>query len=217
MRKAMLIVAAAYSAVALASLIAVRSFAGAMEELWTQGRGIETITLGAAEAIRFPLFAASLAAGATAVALLLRMIPMERSSAHAERPASPRLLWSAAVSLALGVVSVLLFRGVIGYVLAAVTPGAQPRGVDAGNVAEAVASRLTLTSIGIAVCLVIAIVPLIAALRQPRAATATPRLTAILLVVSLGVAAALAISLRAASTRYVDVGLRGAPVSTLLR
>jgi hypothetical protein len=219
MKNPMSLIAMAYSGVALASYIAVRSFAGALEEMGAVGGGIAAITLGAGEATRFPLVASWIAAVATVVAIILVVLAIRRSGANADAAASPRLLWSAGLSLVVGIASVLLFRGVIEYVLAVAIPGSQPQGVNAANAGEAVSSRITLVSIAIAICFAIAVAQLIYELRLSRGAMlsrATLRFNAAALAVSLGVLTMLVIHLQAYSSRHLNVALRGAPVNTVL-
>jgi hypothetical protein len=87
MRSPISLITVAYSAVALASYLAVRSFAAALEEMRASGGGIAAIALGAGEAARFPLVAAWIAAVAIAIAIILVLPPLRRSAAGEETDA----------------------------------------------------------------------------------------------------------------------------------
>ena len=215
---AVALIAAAYGGVALASFVAVRYFAKALAEMASLGGGIAAISLGMGEAAQLPLSAAWIAVVATVVAIPFTLRAM-RQDAGASNDARPeRLFWTAGLALAGGVASVLLFRGAIAFVLAAVTPGAQPQGMNATNMMEMLNDRLTMTSAGIAVCFALVIVTMLLMFRPARRATpsrASLRLVVVALVVSLGVSTALVVGLRSYSARSFQVALRGGPVSVL--
>ena len=184
-----------FGGVAAASYFAVQSFSGALQEMKTTGGGIAALTLGAGEAVRLPLAATWIASAAMAIA-------------------------PAGLSLIAGIVAVLLFRGVIEYVLDVAIPAAQPRFADMTQMAEAIAGRITLASIAIVICFTVAAVLLLRQLRLSRGAAPSRhglRVTAAALVVSLAVSTLLAITLQSYSRQHLDVALRGAPVSSVQR
>jgi hypothetical protein len=215
---AVALIAVAYGGVALASFVAVRYFANVLVEMAEHGGGIASISLGMGEAAQLPLSAAWIAAVATVVAMLFAFPAMWRTPGLSSDARPGRLFWTAGLALAGGVASVLLFRGAMAFVLKAITPGAQPPGMNATNMPELVNNRLTMTSAGIAVCFAIVIVTMLLMFRPVRPATpsrASLRLVAVALVVSLGVSTTLVVGLRSYSSRSLSFALNGGPVSQL--
>lgn len=215
---AVALIAAAYGGVALASFVAMRYFTNVLVEMARLGGGISAISRGMGEAAQLPLSAAWVAAAASVVAMVFAFLAM-RQNPDAPNDAHPgRLLATSGLALAGGVASVLLFRGAIAFVLAAVTPGAQPPGVNASNVAEAVSNRMTITSAGIAICFAIAMAQMLLMFRSARPVTpsrAARPVVAVALVLSLGVSAALVVGLRSYSSRSLDVAFHGGSISRL--
>jgi hypothetical protein len=183
MRYATSLVAGAYAVLALASLVALRNISGLLEEAARYSGLIVDFWPGVVAAARWPTVAAWIAVLATVAAMLTLRRTADRSS-HTG--------WLAVIAILAGVASVLTFRAAVRFVTTAILPG----GV-ATPVSEVV-PRLTLASVIAAICFVVALAAAIAAFPS-RAAL---RFAMIVLVVSLGVSASLAVTLRSFSAQY---------------
>jgi hypothetical protein len=144
---------------------------------------------GVVAAARWPAAAAWVAVLATVAAMLMLRRTADRVS-HTG--------WLAAIAILAGVASVLTFRDAVLFVTTAILPGGVPTPVSE------VAPRLTLASAIAAICFVVALAAAIAAFPSREAL----RFAMIVLVVSLGVSASLAMTLRSFSAQYQVVTKR---------
>lgn len=215
---AVTLIAAAYAGVALASFVAMRYFTNVLVEMASLGGGIFAISRGMGEAAQLPLSAAWIAAAASVVAMVFAFLAMRQDKGVPSDAHPGRLLTTTGLALAGGVASVLLFRSAIAFVVAAAIPGAQPAGLNASNITEAVSNRMTLSSAGIAVCFAVVMVSMLRMFRSARRVTPwrpALRMVAVALVLSLGVSTALVVGLRSYSSRSLDVAFNGDPLSNL--
>jgi hypothetical protein len=204
------LLAAAYAGVALASSVAGWMFSRTLHEMARTGGGIGAVSFGIWQATRVPLSAGWIAVAATAVALLLAVL----TARDKMPPARPALVaWVAALAVAAGTIAVLLFRGSIAFVLAAITPGAQPAWLAGTSIADAIETRMLVGVAGSALCFLVVMALMIATIRHR---SASRRVMLIVLVLSLGVSAGLVANLRSYSDRWRDVALNGRGVQGAL-
>jgi len=201
-----MLVAAAYSGIALASLAAVWSFGRTFDEL-RRGGGIDVISRGLWQASRLPLASAWLTIGISMVALAAMLFA--RRSDETRPAASP---WLAAVAIAAGVGAVVLFRALTSFLLDVSIPERQPASwLTAENVDGAVRISFLVAGAGCVACFLTAIA---LAVVSSRRRAERSRFAVVVLVVSLVAAAALAANLSAFSRHWRSVALEGHPIAS---
>ena len=187
MKSVITLVAAAHAAVALASFVAVRGVSRTLEDIARQGGGIATFSEGMVDATRWPLIAAWIAAGVSVAALLVA----RRNATQDRRPVRSAAL--VAIAIGAGVGGVLVFRGIVTFLTHAITPpGASP---------AVVLGRVTSASWITALCFAAAIAVALVSLRT----RATMGVAVLAVVISLGVSAAMIVTLRDLSAVHEDV------------
>ena len=192
--KTIALVASAHGGIALSSLLAVMKFYDALDYLATDGRGVETLSLGIVEATRLQLAAAWIAAVVSLVGLVLAVLA-SRKSVEAGRPA--RRLAVAGLAVAGGVASVVLVLGTLAYVFNRVLIPAGASVVSCPT-PEEISTRLLGAAIGSAIFVLLAVALVIASMRS----AAAPSVAVVVLAASLLVSVAMIASLRAYSNHY---------------
>ena len=193
------LLAAAWAGVALASSVALWMFRGTLDELKRLGGGFATVLFGISQAARVPLASAWIAVAATTIALFFVL----RTARNEPQPARSALApWLPGLAVAAAVGGVLLFRGTITFVIAAMTPGAQPAPPAGMSLGEMVYARIFTAGMGSVLCFLAAMVLLFAAIR--RGSASRPVVVAAL-VVSLVVSAILITNLRRYSNAWRDL------------
>lgn len=201
------LIAIGYAAMALSSFLAVRMLIATFDDMAVSGGGIRAVSTGIWQATQLPLAAAW---AAIVISALAAGVALPRLAAHA--PAAERrrqVLFGALAVLAVagGLVPVVLFRRTIAVIMREITPG-----TSSASGVQIIASQLTTTAILSALCFGVVAVLLIATLRVARRSDLSPHAslaTAMALVLSLGVSAALVVNLSSSSTRFRDIALNG--------
>jgi hypothetical protein len=193
MKGTLSLIAGAHAAVALATLMAVRGLSRSLDTIDRYG-GIGSIDFwgAAAEAARWPIIATWIAVGASLVALT-----MLRGDAPQERPMRTATL--AAIAIGAGLAAVLVFRASATFIAYGMLPPGQAVG--------RVITRLTSASAVTAICFAAAAVIAVTMLR-----TRVAKSVAVLAVVlSLGMSAAMLVTLRDMTARFEHVAQGGQP------
>jgi hypothetical protein len=186
MKNALTLIAAAHAGIALASFVAVRGIGRLLDDIARQPAAAGDFSAGIVAVAQWPMIAAWIAIAASLVALLLtRRAGAEVRSSRAAGG------WLTVLGIVLGAASVLAFRGVADYLSYALKPG---RLLYLTEVAE----RLTPASAITALCAVAAMVSAFLAFRS----RAAMRVTVFAVVVSLGVSAAIIVTMRDLRAHY---------------
>lgn len=204
------LIAVGYAAMALSSYLAARMLIATFADMAVSGGGIRTLSTGIWQATQLPLASAWAAVVISALAV---GIALPRIAAH-DRRAEPaqrkwRVLFAVLAVLAVtgGLVPVVLFRRAIAVVMREVMPD-----TSSASRVQIIASQLTTTAGLSALCFAVVAVLIIATLRVARRSDLSshaPLVTAMALVLSLGVSAALVVNLSSSSTRFRDIALNG--------
>jgi hypothetical protein len=193
MKGTLSLIAGAHAAVALATLMAVRGLSRSLDTAARYGIGAGADFWGAAaEAARWPIIATWVAVGASLVALT-----MLRGDAPQQRPMRTATL--AAIAIGAGLAAVLVFRASATFI----AYGMLPPGEAVGRTI----TRLTSASAVTAFCFAAAAVIAVTTLR-----TRVAKSVAVLAVVlSLGMSAAMLVTLRDMTVRFEHVAQGGRP------
>lgn len=152
----MALITASCACLALGSYFAVRIFASAVGDMAITGGGIASVRFGIWQATQPVLTAAWIALAVVLLACIF-VLPRARKEltpvASARRPHAAIFGALAALSLALGVTPVVLFRRAMAFVLWAITPPAH-----VPSVPQAIATRLHFAATASVSCFVILIV-----------------------------------------------------------
>lgn len=202
------LLAVGWSAVALASLFALRTLGRTMTELYAAGGGIRDLSLGIWQASRLPLASAWIAAAVTLLALGVALLSARGES---ESSGPSRTWWSGGVAVAAGVVAVLAFRGTVAFILDAVVPGRQPAWLEGRSIGEAISISIVAAGLASALAFVIALALAVVTFRH---GVAPRRAVVALLVVSLVASAVLVESLRSYSSRFRGTAIEGRPIAS---
>jgi hypothetical protein len=197
------LLAAGFAMTALASSIALRMFAAAVDDMGKKGGGIAAISFGIWQATQVPLAAAWMALITSAVAgvWLLRLGRARGDDgASVRRPAAFSALIAAA--MAAGTAPALLFRQSISFVIDAVTRG--KGGSVIRHLAASGAASATCVVVAVALMIVIALLG-----RRSSASAALSVVTTIALVVSLNAALLLVFGLHSTSEQFRAAALKG--------
>lgn len=204
------LIAVGYAAMALSSYFAVRMLIATFDDMAVSGGGIRTVSTGIWQATQLPLASAWAALFISALAAGVALPRIARRDPAAENPQRTRRALFGALSVlavAGGLVPVVLFRRAIAVVMREVMPG-----TGSASGAQIIASQLTTTAVLSALCFAVAAVLVIATLRvarRPDLSRHASPVTAMALVLSLGVSAALVVNLSSSSTRFRDIALNG--------
>ncbi len=191
MKSAMTWIAGAHAAMALGALIAVFGVSRSLDEIQRFGGiGFPDVLQGIADAARWPIAAAWIAAGMSLVALVM----LRRGSTP--NLTSARTILLAAIAIAASVTAVLVFRGTAAFI----AYGHLPPGAAVGWTFRA----LTFATAAAALCFAAAASVTITA----RRARVSMRAAIFAIVISLGVSTAMIVTLRDLSARMSVFPLR---------
>lgn len=184
MKGSVSLIAGGHAAVALGSFVAVYGLSRSLDGLARYGgTGFPDFLEAVVSAARWPMVAAWIAVGVSLLALLM----LRGAPAPQER--SPGTAVLAAVAMGAGVAAVLIFRTTATFI----AYGHLPPGVAVGQTFRSLTSAGAMTALCFAAAVAVAV--------MARRACVTKRVTVLAVVLSLGVSAAMIVTLRDLSAR----------------
>lgn len=206
---AMALLATAYASTALASWLAVRMFAGTLDELSKRGGGISTLTFGIWQATQLPLAAAWLAVVSSVVAALLLLRWRWRAGEGASPlPGGSALVPLAAAGVIAGIAPVLVFRRATELVVRAVIPGTTLTRHPMQFIMQQLATANAVAAFSFVVAVIVLLI-IVARGRRPAVPRAFLVLTSIAIVATIVTSLFLATTLRESSERFRQTALYG--------